>query len=253
MTQLSFSSVIIRGSALHGQNPIELHLRASPAFPACAAAYYEHDRHPVPDSWAARDVSGAEGTLELNLANRISEGRIGVTYTAQVVSAFVGGADVSTSLPAELCLKFAKVQYGRSLAREAWFYEQLSSCQGIAVARCFGFFSSTFAEQKESVDTVIPWMDLKHLYKPPIPHWMPVPSADYLPDDDPDDDKFHDRRGFKYDSVWNFWNPSESDPTVAVLLLEKLGESCNKHWKIFTWPREGLRCVFLLGPILSCG
>ena len=38
-----------------------------------------------------------------------SQGRIVVTYTAQVVSVFAGGVDVSKPLPAELCLKFAKM------------------------------------------------------------------------------------------------------------------------------------------------
>ena len=121
------------------------------------------------------------------------------------------------------------------------------------MARCFGFFSSTFAEQKESVDTLIPWTDLKHLYRPLVLHWMPIPSVDYLPDDRPDKTKFHDKRGFKYDSVWNFWNPLGSDPTVAVLLLEKLGESCNERCGIFTTPKEGLKCVFLSNPILFGG
>ena len=72
----------------------------------------------------------------LQLRERISEGRSGSVYSARVKAATDGnGNDVSASLPAILCLKFAKQQFCRSLAREAWFYERLAGCQGVAISR----------------------------------------------------------------------------------------------------------------------
>lgn len=72
-TRMLLSPAIIHESTLNEQSPVGHHLRTSQTFPAWAAVRYEHDQHPVPDPRAARNVSEAEGVLELNLTNRISE------------------------------------------------------------------------------------------------------------------------------------------------------------------------------------
>jgi hypothetical protein len=187
-----------------------------------------------PPSWCGKKTNGDEGDIPS------SEGQIGVTYSARVISATTeGGSDVTSTLPEIVCLKFAKKQHLRSLAREAWFYEQLAELQGISIAHCYGYFSSTFSKQ-QSLDSIVPWGEIECPYNPDDePTSWTSPSADWLPDD-PTDCDFHDKRGFKRDSLWNTWNFAEGDP---VLILEKLGERCEEHWEEGEEPREGLRYV----------
>ena len=246
------STLIVRNCALSAsQVPITVSLKAVPTFPACAYDYIENP-HPVPDSWAARGVSTAQGTLEVSLLARILEGRMGVTYSTHVISATASdGTDITNTFPESVCLKFAKPQHCRSLAREAWFYEQLADCQGISIAHCHGFFSSTFSEQTDTPNSLLPWCDLEYPSEPDdedganLP-WTPVVSADWLPDDRPCDE-YWDTRNFKRDSPWNTWNfSSQESPTISVLVLELLGERCSKHWKSH-WARDsppkGLQCA----------
>jgi hypothetical protein len=117
-----FSTLIIRDCGLnaHQPQPVIVSLKATPSFPACARDYEIDHQVPVPDSWAAKDISTADGCLELCLLERIAEGRIGVTYSARVIAATTeGDSDATSALPEIVCLKFAKKQHCRSLAREA--------------------------------------------------------------------------------------------------------------------------------------
>jgi len=224
-------------------------LKFTPSFPACAVEF-NNNPHPVPDSWAAKDVSTAQGTLELSLLARISKGRIGVTYSANVISATKYGFNITSTLPQSVCIKFAKPQHCRTLAREAWFYEQLAECQGTSTAHCYGFFSSTFSEQSNTPDSLLPWCDLEHPCDPDDEDgsnlsWTPVVSSDWLPDDPPFAEEYCDTRNFKGDSPWNTWNVStQESSTISVLVLELLGEPCSEHWKnAWEKPSEGLKYV----------
>jgi len=229
------------------QIPITVALKATPSFPACS---YDpkKDPPPVPDLWAARDISAAQGTLEVSLLERISEGRMGVAYSANVISATTNDSDTTNTLPESVCLKFTKPLYSRSLAREAWFYEQLAECQGTSIAQYYGFFSSTFSEQTNTPELLVPWRDLEHPRDPNEDEkhlsWSPVLSPDCLIDDQPSPLYFWDTRNFKRDSLWNTWHFSTQDPTISVLALELLGERCSEQWENF-WvePREGVKCV----------
>jgi hypothetical protein len=239
-----FSTLIIRDCGLNAHQPAIVSLKATPSFPACARDYVIDHQVPVPDSWAAKDISTADGCLELSLLERIAEGRIGVTYSARVIAATTeSGSGVTSTLPEVVCLKFAKKQHCRSLAREAWFYEQLAEVQGISIAHCYGYFSSTFSKQEQPLDSIVPWGEIECPYNPDDePTSWTSPSVDWLPDD-PANRDFHDKRGFKRDSLWNTWNFAEGDPTITVLVLEKLGERCEEHWEEGKEPREGLRYV----------
>ncbi|KAJ3509757.1 hypothetical protein NLJ89_g5050 [Agrocybe chaxingu] len=239
-----FSTLIITDCGRSARRlPLIVSLKATTSFPASSFDFDENP-HPVGDSWAAKDTSALQGVLELSLIERISEGRIGVTYSARVVSVTYDRSSVANALPEIVCLKFAKKQYSRSLAREAWFYEQLACCQGTSVPRCYGFFNSTFDEQDNTPDDFLPWSELKHPHNSERQDSCLTPvsvdSQDWLPDDVPLE-HYWDHRGFKHNSPWNTWIFSEENPTISVLVLEKLGECCSEHWEEWTEPREGLR------------
>jgi hypothetical protein len=124
-----FSTLIIRDCALSAsQIPITVALKATASFPACSYDL-KKDPPPVPDSWSARDVSPAQGTLVVSLLERISEGCMGVAYSANVISATTNESDITSTLPESVCLKFTKPLHSRSLAREAWFCKGLVSCE----------------------------------------------------------------------------------------------------------------------------
>ena len=99
-----YSTLIIRDCALSAsQIPITVFLKASPSFPACSYDFNK-DAPPVPDSWAARGVSAAQGTLEVSLLVRMSEDRMGIAYSAQVISATANdGSDITNTLPESVC------------------------------------------------------------------------------------------------------------------------------------------------------
>ncbi|RXW20926.1 hypothetical protein EST38_g4929 [Candolleomyces aberdarensis] len=223
-----FSTLLIHGCGHHSGEPTSFSFNVAPSFPG--SSWEQQTTLPAPETWASKDISEAEGCLELSLQNRISEGRIGVTFSALVVSATKGGKDVRPSLPESVCLKFAKQEFCRSLAREAWFYEQLAdSCQGTSVPRCYGFFSSTMGEQPGYPDvTFIPWE--KRIYRledtDDVLSWD-NPSPDWLPDDQPGAQKYiSDLSGYKSGSPWYTWQRSEHNPTLAVLVLDLLGKTC---------------------------
>ncbi|KAG5639993.1 hypothetical protein DXG03_001894, partial [Asterophora parasitica] len=187
---------------------------AAPSFPA--RRYTDDYTDPPPptvDTWAARPVLLDGSSLDVSLTGLIGEGRIGMTYSARVNSARdASGLDVTNSVPKEICLKFAKPPYVRSLAREAWFYEQLHKWQGISTAKCFGFFTATPVTQNATAASVVPWKESKK-----------VPQ-DNLPDEAPDPlGLYSDEHGFHTNSPWKTWEHSAASPLLAVLVLEKLG------------------------------
>ncbi|KAF9474180.1 hypothetical protein BDN70DRAFT_335001 [Pholiota conissans] len=102
---------------------------------------------------------------------RISEGRVGLVYSAE---AEVIRDTADSNLP-DLCVKLVKPKYGRSLAQETWFYEQLArnpGYEGVATPRCFGFFT-------------VPLNDCRDLKGQPVTHIKPW--EDYLAEQDFDD------------------------------------------------------------------
>ncbi|KAG2009565.1 protein kinase subdomain-containing protein PKL/ccin3 [Coprinopsis cinerea AmutBmut pab1-1] len=197
-----FSSLIIHDCGTIDGEPISVTLRASPSFP-CAVWFQQDWQQPVPATWVAKEISGFDGTLEVKLVERISEGRIGVAYIAQVLSATQQGTDIQATIPPTLCLKFAKPEFSRSLARlgDAWFYEQMESLQGISVPTCFGFFASTAEDLEKRANPhesnldvsparikfeIEPWKRRKVLFEDTdrIPRNIDqYPSADWQSDD----------------------------------------------------------------------
>ncbi|KAG5640785.1 hypothetical protein DXG03_007190 [Asterophora parasitica] len=225
----AFSTVTIHDCILRNGVSVPVVVEASPSFPARRYTdTYNNRPPPTVETWAARPTPLDSSSLEVSLTGLIGEGRIGVTYSARVNSARdASGLDVTNSLPKEICLKFAKPPYVRSLAREAWFYEQLHKWQGISTAKSFGFFSTSVAQSHSGMlADIVPWKESKkvprHQYHPDNDSQNHL--KDYLPDDAPDPRGcYSDEHGFHRDSPWKTWEHCPESPLLAVLALEKLG------------------------------
>ncbi|KAG2012248.1 protein kinase subdomain-containing protein PKL/ccin3 [Coprinopsis cinerea AmutBmut pab1-1] len=228
-----FAKLRINNCAIVDGKPTAITLEVSPSHPG-AIWYRERRGGPPPPNWNSTDISDAEGELELTLLDRISEGRIGITYVAKVVSAKRGNVDLRATLPETVCIKFAKPEFCRGLAREAWFYEQLESCQGTCIPNFYGFFSSSMREQACSLNLEFtPWTTREHHYQEDTdsPPQDNLPSADWLTDDlTPHyagfESPHEDPSGYQQNSPWYRWNRDADNPTFSVLILELLGEPC---------------------------
>ncbi|EGO22370.1 hypothetical protein SERLADRAFT_440390 [Serpula lacrymans var. lacrymans S7.9] len=175
------------------------------------------------------DLNGAH--LEIELTGSISEGRIGLAYSARVIH---NTADLD--LP-DLCIKLVKPKYGRTLAREAWFYEQLArepGYEGVVTPRCFGFFTVPLKDcldvKGQPVSHIKPWENITLNLPEPDPEDTDESAQKedrdwWLPNDPSGlDGFFKDDDGWKSGSPWNKWRASPSEPFVCVLVLEKLGK-----------------------------
>lgn len=182
------------------------------------------------ESWAPLSLPKNGSHLELELTGSISEGRVGLAYSARVIH---NTADLD--LP-DLCIKLVKPKYGRTLARESWFYEQLareSGYEGVVTPRCFGFFTVPLKDcldvKGQPVSHIKPWEN--STINPPEPDSDDTDEEEeedtdwWLPDDVPSfEDFLKDDDGWTSGSPWNEWRPSPSDPLICVLVLEKLGK-----------------------------
>ncbi|KAK0458049.1 uncharacterized protein EV420DRAFT_1309197 [Desarmillaria tabescens] len=233
----TFSSLSVHGLGYSGDNPAKITFSRSQSFPA---PRYVRSYVPLPriESWAPLSLPNNGGHLEIELTNKISEGRVGLVYSARVIH------DTTHSDLPELCVKVVKAEYGRTLAREAWFYEQLAlepGCEGVISPRCFGFFTiplkDCFDANGRPVSPIEPWENIE-LHSPKSNYDDTDESDDeeitdeqgasdwWLPDDPSYLDKyFKDDDGWKSGSPWNEWRASPSDPLICVLVLEKLGEA----------------------------
>ncbi len=208
------------------ENPAEITLYRSQSFPA-PRLIQSYVPLPRIESWAPLSIPKDGAHLELELTGSISEGRVGLAYSSRVIR---NTAD--PYLP-DLCIKLVKPKYGRTLAREAWFYEQLSlepGYEGAITPRCFGFFTVPLKDcldiKGQPVSRVEPWENIT--INPPEPDSDEEDEEDidwWLPDDAPGlEDFFKDDDGWKSGSSWDKWRPSASDPLICVLVLEKLGK-----------------------------
>ncbi|KAF9474179.1 hypothetical protein BDN70DRAFT_780057, partial [Pholiota conissans] len=145
-----------------------------------------------------------------------------------------------------LCIKLAKPNFGRTLAREARFYEQLGreqSFEEVVTPRCFDFFTvplnECFDVQGRPVSHIKPWENITiHQPQPDsnrtgreediqwrLPDDRLEDSQWRLPDDWPNHREYYeDGDGWKSGSSWDEWRYSPSDPLICTLVLEKLGK-----------------------------
>lgn len=190
---------------------------------------------PYPNSWAADPPPEDKAHLELILGKRIAEGRIGLVYEAHVsriTEPNTGNkiSPVQFGLPSNLCAKVAKSEHCRSLAREAWFYEQLSEkdgYQGVVAPRCFGLFTVSVNDGTDELgqpsSSIRPWTERDHDGVPLKDDGLHI-VPDWLNNDDNLDYFADDASASKKYSPWNTWREDPSSPLLSLLVLERLGD-----------------------------
>ncbi|EFI27581.1 protein kinase subdomain-containing protein PKL/ccin3 [Coprinopsis cinerea okayama7 len=198
-----FSTLLIHTCGTIGGRSTTITLKVSPSFPG-AIWFRERRGEPAPKTWDSKDVSKANGTLELSLLGRIAEGRIGVTHIAKVVSSSVA------------------------------VWRERHGSTSSSIPNFYGFFSSSMAEQPAFPNLEFtPWTNRKHRIEEtdsPPSDIDEFPSPDWLADDVPpypgDLPSYEDPSGYQKTSSWYRWGRPQENPTISVIVLEHLGETC---------------------------
>lgn len=106
-----------------------------------------------------------------------------------------------------LVIKIAARTKNKNLAREAWFYDEMQTLQGVVIPRCYGWFEAQLAEDT----TFVPW-DTDDIERS-------------FPEDDPTGERYFiywARGSFNEDSR-PLVERLHEDYTVSFILLERLG------------------------------
>ncbi|KAJ3742223.1 hypothetical protein DFH05DRAFT_1545105 [Lentinula detonsa] len=193
-------------------------------------------------------VDGLHADLKIT-DSQLGEGRMGQVFAAHLVSLrkSIRGEtlpDGCIPLPSQFCIKLAKPEYIRSLAREAWFYEQLSKKDsgfpaGVITPICFGFFACRLPDNVQIRSWLSIEIELDELSDVSPEGGEPV--YDLL-----DDDEegwycyFDDGRRSHLDSPWHLkqWMArADRSPFVGILITERLGTQLPPKFSI---PSEDL-------------
>ncbi|KAJ3735410.1 hypothetical protein DFJ43DRAFT_863072 [Lentinula guzmanii] len=245
-----FSSVTLYGlTSLDDDDSKErsITLIREQSFPAKRYSADEEGRAPVHEQrWDAISPPVDGLHADLQITDQLGEGRMGQVFAARLVGLkkSIHGEtlpDGYIPLPSQFCIKLAKPEYIRSLAREAWFYEQLSKegYLGAITPVCFGFFACRLPDNVQ----VLSWSSIK--IKPEKPEDVPEgeePNYDLLVDDEEGwYCYFDDGRRSHLDSTWHLqqWKArtDRSLLSVGILITERLG----KHMPAtFSTPRKEL-------------
>ncbi|RDB15498.1 hypothetical protein Hypma_004220 [Hypsizygus marmoreus] len=222
------SSITLLELASSSSSPADITLYRTESFPGCRYSDTVKDIPPI-SNWVAEPPPKNTFDIRLRLGEQISEGRIGLVYSVDVLEIVKPATDLfppPPDLPRELCVKIVKKPYGRSLAREAWFYEQLArveGCAGVSTPRCFGFFATSLNGCLDyagnPVTDVKPWLESKIRPR----DCNSSGDVDDVLRDDRVQKHFRDEGGTRDKSAWNKWKPSATDPLICILLLEKIG------------------------------
>ncbi|KAF8503189.1 hypothetical protein JB92DRAFT_2970786 [Gautieria morchelliformis] len=85
-------------------------------------------------------------SLQVSLEpERLGYGRVGSVYPLRI-------DDTNQCALPSLVIKVAARRRSDDLAREAWFYEEMEDIQGVAIARCYGFFTAEIEQNSEVLD-----------------------------------------------------------------------------------------------------
>jgi hypothetical protein len=139
---------------------------------------------------------------------RLGYGRVGAVYPIRIDN------PNQFSLP-PLVIKVAARRRSENLAREAWFYEEMEHLQGVAIARCYGLFTTEIDPKSE----VLGWAKSDANY---VPDDVEIPYENEDTGDIPPETL--DENTMKEDSVTHPPVSKDSERTVvSVMVLERLG------------------------------
>lgn len=168
--------------------------------------------------------------LQLRLGKLIGTGRFSHVYEVQVLgisNGAAGGSHFDLELP-NLCIKLAEPDKPRSLAREAWFYEQLDlmGLQGVVVPHNFGLFTAHC-----SLEHVIPWRTNDWFFRKDereesiftCEAGQQYDAQCYEPEDD--ECLQDDSHGSNHNSYWKSFHQDPGSPVISLMLLERLGNT----------------------------
>ncbi|KAI0651045.1 hypothetical protein C8Q79DRAFT_921914 [Trametes meyenii] len=195
---LSFTSFCIKGLAKDNSGqPVNIEIpRELPEMPDHSAPFTIARCYSAPspkDSETSANETAAPLILQIgkSLSN---EGELTESSGNSIVYEVEAVSQNGIQLP-PIVAKLAKETTGRTLSREAGFYDTLRDLQGVVIPRCYGYFR-TFVSLQETY--IIPW------------------------DTNPDAKTVFPRVGF---SVYNLPHPAAS---LNILLLERLGRPLNQ-------------------------
>ncbi|KAH6904893.1 hypothetical protein BKA70DRAFT_1226109 [Coprinopsis sp. MPI-PUGE-AT-0042] len=143
---------------------------------------------------------------------------------------------LSHPFPLRYASTVAKKHHCRSLASEAWFCEQLVHLQGVVIPA-----STDYILRRSMNNPPLTALRTTFSHKSSLQHRRAIqanalssnsPSPDWVPDDHPAEaPEFFDNSNFKKDSPWSCWRLDDRDPTIAISVLELLGDPCAKVWQ----------------------
>ncbi|KAJ4000115.1 hypothetical protein F5050DRAFT_707725 [Lentinula boryana] len=228
-----FSSITLLRLTSSDNKECSITLSRGQSFPAKRFSADEEGRAPVGEQqWDAISPPADGLHADLQITDQLGEGRMGQVFAARLVSLkkSIHGETLPAAyipLPSQFCIKLAKPEYIRSLAREAWFYEQLSKEDGnpgAVTPVCFGFFTRQLPNNVH----LRSWSSVK--IKPEKPSDVPEgeePNYDLLVDDEEGEYRhFDDERRSHLDSPWHLkqWKArTDRSPFVGILITERLG------------------------------
>ncbi|KAI0060225.1 hypothetical protein BV25DRAFT_1917849 [Artomyces pyxidatus] len=198
---------VVKNNATHEFVPVVLHRMTAPLnlVPSCydprpdqSPPWVKTLLESVPERPPSRLPPPGTSQLHGHLARFRGDGRAGIVFELDNVQLDGATAD-PVSVP-RLVVKIARPNRLASLAREAWFYDEMECLQGSAIARCYGWFEM----QLSPGQTVPAWK----AHPTEDPHWH-----DYV---------------LEVDETYGTIHPdqlarSARRDVLSVLLLEQLG------------------------------
>ena len=134
----------------------------------------------------------------------LNKGRTGLIYETVATSTDGQGNAILPSL----VVKIARCTKNKRIAREAWFYDEMQTLQGVVVPRCYGCFEAKIPDNC----SFIPWTE-------------DGLSSDTQQITVPDEEFFSTRQlGAFNENAHDLLTRLEDSRTITLLVLEKLGE-----------------------------
>jgi len=235
-----FSTLTLTGGTI----PRPITLPRQKDFPACQFDADAGMYRTRPDWQPSLTPHDHAGHLSLRLGDCIGGGRSAVVYDAEILTTSVSKEGYIPLPPEEkLCVKIARPNRCRTLAREAWVCDQLRSrgrLQGVIAPRTYGFFAVELSRQQST-----------------FPPWNTEDFELDIPEDDPEDDPIRDdplpgdRLDEVYDegpggrelSSWCDWRPHSDAPLLAVIVMSRGGAVYTREDDADKATQEDIRAI----------